>query len=107
MAQAAVVERVERLNRASAKRIIEPDTDLVGAIGQGQLLPDELLSINGLDVDLTPEQRRTLGREDVASILDNGIRFEAILQAGFAMQIAASPALTDPRVTYLCHEIGE
>ena len=104
---APVTERIERLNRASAKRVIDPDVELPGAVGDGQVLPDELLSIHGLDLDLTPEQRRTLGREEVASIFDNGIRFEAVLEAGFALQVYRTHDLTDPRVTFLLHEMGE
>jgi hypothetical protein len=107
MTSTATDERVERLNRAAAKRVIEPDRDLAGSIGSGQLLPDELLSVAGLGLDLTAEQRRTLGREEVASILDNGIRFEAVLEAGFALQIARAGDIADPRITFLCHEIGE
>src|SRR6478609_7637611 len=107
MSSTGVVERVERLNRASAKRVIDPDVDLIGNVGDGQLIPDELLSVHGLGLDLTAEQRRTLGREEVASIFDNGIRFEAILEAGFALQIARSPDLNDARITYLLHEMGE
>ncbi|WP_426574777.1 diiron oxygenase [Aquihabitans sp. McL0605] len=102
-----VIDRIERLNRASAKRVIDPDVELVGNVGDGQLLPDELLSVHGLDVHLTPERRRTLAREEVASIFDNGIRFEAILEAGFALQIARSADLNDARITYLLHEMGE
>lgn len=102
-----VGRRIERLNRASAKRVVEPDQDLPGSIGDGQLVPDELLSVAGLGLDLTPEQKRTLSREEVASMFDNGIRFEAVLEAGFAMQIAYARDITDPRITFLCHEIGE
>ncbi|MFN8017520.1 MAG: diiron oxygenase [Acidimicrobiales bacterium] len=83
------------------------DQDLPGSVGDGQLVPDELLSVVGLGLDLTPEQKRTLSREEVASMFDNGIRFEAVLEAGFAMQIAYAPDITDPRITFLCHEIGE
>ena len=107
MSITAVADRVERLNRASVKRVIEPDADVQGSIGDGQLLPDELLSVNGMGLQLTDEQRRTLSREEVASMFDNGIRFEAVLEAGFALQIVNWSDLTDPRVTYLCHEIGE
>lgn len=35
------------------------------------------------------------------------IRFEAVLTAGFAGQITASAELTDPRLTFVLHEIGE
>ncbi|MDQ1425835.1 MAG: hypothetical protein QOD72_3333 [Acidimicrobiaceae bacterium] len=103
----AVSDRVERLSRISAKRIIDPDVDLPGAVGDGQVLPDELLSVHGLDLDLTDDQKRTLSREEVASILDAGIRFEAVLEAGFAFRVATADDLTDARITYLLHEMGE
>ncbi|HMS46456.1 diiron oxygenase [Candidatus Neomicrothrix sp.] len=103
----AVVERVERLNRASLRRVIEPDADLPGSIGDGQLMADELLSIAGMDLDLTAEQRRILSREEVASMFSAGTRFEAVLEIGFARQVAYARDLTDPRITYLLHEIGE
>ena len=106
-AAADTSDRVERLSRLSAKRIIDPDVDLPGSIGEGQLLPDELLSVHGLGLDLTDEQKRILSCEEVASILTAGIRFEAILEAGFAFRIATARELTDPRITYLLHEIGE
>jgi hypothetical protein len=43
----------------------------------------------------------------VASIVDVGTRFEAVLEAGFALQITWADDLTDPRLTYLLHELGE
>lgn len=99
--------RIERLNTAAARRVIEPDADLPGSLGPGRVLPDELLSIHGLDLDLTEEQRIRLGREELAATLRSGILFEAILEAGFAMQIARCDDVTDPRITFLLHEIGE
>lgn len=99
--------RIERLNQAAVRRVIEPDADLPGQLGPGRVLPDELLSIHGLDLDLTEEQRIKLGREELAASLRSGILFEAILEAGFAMQIAKSDDVTDPRITFLLHEIGE
>jgi hypothetical protein len=107
MASTSVADRVARLNAVSLKRVVEPDVELAGAVGEGQVIADELLSVHGLGLDLTPEERRRLSREEVASMLDNGIRFEAVLQAGFATMIARSPDITDPRITYLCHEMGE
>jgi hypothetical protein len=105
---APATRRIERLNTASATRIIEPDVDVPGALDlDRQVLPDELLSVVGLDVDLTPEQRRTLAREELASIFDNGLRFEAMLNMGFCRLIMQSEDLTDPRITYMLHEIGE
>lgn len=103
----SVVDKVQRLSTASARRVIEPDDDVAGGVGDGQVLPDELLSVAGLGLDLTPEQKRTLSREEVASITINGIRFEAVLEAGFAAQIAKARDLTDPRLTFVLHEMGE
>ena len=101
-------QRIERLNRASA-RVIEPDEAVPGTIGEGQLLPDELLSIHQLPEfqDLTPEQKARLSREEIASIVDAGIRFECVLMAGFSMELATSPDLSDPAVVYALHEMGE
>jgi hypothetical protein len=102
-----VSARVHRLSTASARRVIEPDTDVAGHIGPGQVIPDELLSVAGLDLDLTPEQKATLSREEVGSITTAGVVFEAVLEAGFALQVTRADDLTDPRVTFLLHEIGE
>jgi hypothetical protein len=71
-------DKVNRLIRASARKVIDPDLDIPGEIGPGQVLPDELLTIHGLDVALTAEQRARLSREEIASILDMGIRFESV-----------------------------
>jgi hypothetical protein len=107
---AKVGQRIERLSTASLKRIMEPDVDVPGSVGDGQVLPDSLLSV--ADVPsvlgaLTPEQRRVLSREEFASIVETGIRFESVLMAGFSMEIVGRRDLTDPRVTYLLHEMGE
>jgi hypothetical protein len=99
--------RVERLNTASVRRVIEPDTDVTGEFGPGQILPDDLLSVAGLGLDLTPEQKVRLAREELASMLRLGIAFEAVLIAGFAFGLATAPGVTDPRFTYALHEIGE
>jgi len=100
-------ERIERLSTVSLKRVVEPDEAVPGGVGPGQVLPTELLSIAGLDLDLTPEQLVRLSREEVASITSGGIRFESILTAGFSMEIVRKADLTDPRVTYILHELGE
>lgn len=99
--------RIAKLNTASARKIIEPDQDVPGSLGHGQVIADELLSVAGLGLDLTAEQRATLSREEIASIAQAGIQFEAVLTAGFALQIVRSDDVTDPRITYLLHEIGE
>src|SRR6478752_6339882 len=100
--------RVERLNALSTRRSVDPDTDLPWAeLGDGPLIPDELLTTAGLDVDLGDEQRLRLSREEVASMLAMGVRFEAVLSAGFARMIAETDDLSDPRIVYMLHEVGE
>jgi hypothetical protein len=106
----SVDQRIERLSTASLKRVLEPETDLPGAIGDGQVLPDELISLSNVPElfdQLTVEQKRTLAREEFASIVDTGVRFESVLMAGFSLDILSRADLTDPRVTYLLHEVGE
>ena len=106
----SVEQRIERLSTASLNRIVEPDTDVPGEIGDGQILPDELISLSNVPEifnRLTEEQKRTLAREEFASIVDTGVRFESVLMAGFSFEILNRPDLTDPRVTYLLHEMGE
>jgi hypothetical protein len=100
-------DRIQRLSDVSAKRVLEPDTMVPGGPGPGQVLPDELLSTAGLDLDLTPEQKAKLSREEVAAIAQEGIRFESVLTAGFSLQLADTWDVTDPRVTYVLHELGE
>jgi hypothetical protein len=99
--------RVERLSAASLRRVIEPDVDVPGQVGPGAVLAPSLLSVAGLDLDLTDEQLATLSREEVAAVTDSGIRFEAILISGFALDLVSSPDLTNPRVVYALHELGE
>jgi predicted metal-dependent hydrolase len=106
-ATALASSRIEKLSAASLRKVVDPDLDLPGSIGDGQLLADELLFTADLPLELTAEQRRTLSREQLASITDMGLRFEAVLMAGFALEIATCEDLTDPRVTYALHEIGE
>lgn len=103
----SVDSTVERLSRVSARRVIEPEVELPGELGDGRLIADELLSVAGLDLPLGPEQRVQLSREEVAAIADEGTRFEAVLTAGFALQMSKAADLTDPRITYLLHELGE
>src|ERR1700691_1281565 len=104
----SIDQRIERLSTASLKRIVEPDVDVAGEVGPGQVLPDDLLSIADLPEvfgALTPEEKRLLSREEFASIVETGIRFESVLMAGFSMEIVGKRDLTDPRVTYLLHEM--
>ncbi|MGH9139293.1 MAG: diiron oxygenase [Acidimicrobiales bacterium] len=99
-------ERIQRLSSVSAKRIIEPEIDLPGEVAPGQILPDRLLSTNGSGIELTPEQKAQLSREEVASMFELGLRIEAILMAGFCMAVVTDD-VTDPRSVYRLHEVGE
>jgi hypothetical protein len=99
--------RIERLNTASQRRVLEPESDVAGRLTQAQVLPDDLLSIAELDVDLTADQRATLSREELASIVRSGLLFESVLMSGFAFQLALDAKVTDARFTYALHEIGE
>jgi hypothetical protein len=100
-------DRIDRLSTASVRKVLEPEELFEwGSLGDGQIIGDELLSVSGLDLDLTPEQKARLSREEVAARLRMGIRFEAVLNAGFALQVTEMDA-RDPRVTYMLHEIGE
>ena len=68
--------RINRLSRVSVAQVIEPEEAFdFAALGTGRLLPDELLSIAGLDLKLTDKQRARLSREETASMLAAGIRF--------------------------------
>ena len=70
MAIAAPEQRVSRLSHVSAKRVIEPDEEVLGDFGPGQIIPDDLLLTAGLDLHLSPEQKVTLAREQTAAMLD-------------------------------------
>jgi hypothetical protein len=100
-------ERVERLSAASLRRVIEPEIDLNGSVGPGMVIPRELLSVADLDLDLTDADWVRLSREELASILDAGVRFESYLMAGFGLYIARRPQLVDAKVRYSLHEVGE
>lgn len=99
--------RVERLNTASANRVIDPDVDVQGEVGPGQVVSRRILSAYGLDLDLTDEQWVTLSREEMASVFDAGVRFESMLMANFGLSITYRDDLVDPRVTFMLHEVGE
>jgi hypothetical protein len=98
----------DRLNRVSARRVVEPDHELPwGTLGDAQVVPDELLSVAGLDLDLSAPQRARLAREEVASMLTAGIRFEAALDTAFSWLVFVAEQHRDPRIVYMLHEVGE
>jgi hypothetical protein len=99
--------KIERLSAVSLRRAIEPDVEVTGELGAGVVIPPELLSVAGLGIELSEDQLAKLSREEVASILDSGLRFEAILMAGFSFQLALQRDLTNQRVVYALHEMGE
>jgi hypothetical protein len=100
-------KRLQSLTAVSASKHIEPDQAVPGSLSRNPILPRELLSVAGLDLQLSEAQWDQLAREEMASITDAGIRFEALLMAGFAYELAYRSELLDPRVTYLLHELGE
>ena len=106
-AGAATETRIERLTAASLRKVIEPEFEVTGSVGPGMVVPKDLLSVADLGLDLTEEQWIALSREELASILDAGVRFESVLMAGFGLMLAWQKDLVDPRVTYVLHEIGE
>lgn len=100
--------KVERLNTASMKRVLEPEEMFDwSSLGDGQIIPDELLSTTPLGVELSPDERARLSREEVAALLSAGVRFEAVLMAGFGLWVARAGTVTDPRIVYALHEVGE
>ena len=108
MTPPAADDRIARLSTASVRKVLEPeelfDWD---SLGKGQVIGDELLTTSGLDLDLSADTKARLSREEVAAMLQMGIRFEAVLNAGFALRIAETQDVTDPRVGYMLHEIAE
>jgi hypothetical protein len=101
-------ERITRLSTASVRKVLEPEELFDwSSLGQGQVIGDELLTTRGLDLDLPPDVKARLSREEVAAMLQMGIRFEAVLNAGFALRIAETEDVTDPRIGYMLHEIAE
>lgn len=106
-ARSAADERIGRLSTASLRRIVEPELELAGSVGPGMVLPRELLSVADLDLELSESDWVRLSREELASILDAGVRFEAVLTAGLGLFVAFRRQLDDPRVRYILHEVGE
>jgi len=104
----AADDRIARLSTASVRKVLEPE-ELFDweSLGDGQVVGDDLLTTAGLDLELSAETRARLSREEVAAMLEMGVHFEAVLNSGFALQIAESHDLTDPRITYMLHEIAE
>lgn len=100
-------ERIGRLSSVSLRRVIEPDLDVLGTPGPGQIVGDDLLSTAGTDINLDADQRAVLAREEVAAITQMGVVFEGLLTAALGIYVAEHPNLADPRVTYALHEIGE
>jgi len=101
-------DRVARLSTASVRKVLEPEELFDWAsLGEGQVIGDELLSTSGLDLELAPDTKARLSREEVAAMLQMGIRFEAVLNAGFALRIAEADDIADTRITYMLHEIAE
>jgi hypothetical protein len=99
--------RIAQLNAVSSRRVIDPETFAWGSMRPGAVLSPELLSVHDLGLDLPDEVLDRLTREETAAMLETGLRFEAALTVGFALQIAHAPDVTDPRIVYMLHEVGE
>ena len=98
-----------QLNTASVRRVIEPEDEFdLGRAGRG---PDDPrrppVRSTPTSYGLTPEQRATLSREEVASLLESGVRFETVLISGFALELAERRDSSTPARTYSLHEMGE
>ena len=107
-APTATDERITRLSTASVRKVLEPEELFDwSSLGRGQVIGDELLTTRGLGLELAPDVKARLSREEVAAMLQMGIRFEAVLNAGFALRIAETADVTDPRIGYMLHEIAE
>ena len=80
MAATTVVERVERLNRASLRRVVEPDVDLPGEVGPGQVIADELRALRGqevIELSLRGVQLLRLFADNVGAVIDRDRIFAA------------------------------
>lgn len=92
---------------AAQARFVDPDETVLGPIGAGRVVPDNILSTADLPIELTEDQRIRLGREELASWLEMGARFEAALNTALSMLILQTNDLTRANVRFLLHEIGE
>lgn len=108
MSTTTIDARIDRLSTASVRRVLEPEELFDwSSLGSGQVIADELLTTAGLDLDLDADTRARLSREEVAAMLQMGIRFEAVLESGFALEMAESSDVASDRFTYMLHEIAE
>jgi hypothetical protein len=107
-AERPLASRIDHLSAVSARKVVEPEDAFDwSTLSTGRVFSDDLSSINGLDLDLSEERRAQLTREELASMLAAGIRFESVLNATFSIELAESTDLVDPRHHYMLHEVGE
>lgn len=93
---------------ATREWTLEVEEDgLSGRIGAGRVLPDAVLSVAGTGIPVDGQRAAELSRRVLAAVTDWQIRFEAIVQVGFARQVATASDLSEGRVTFTLHEIGE
>jgi hypothetical protein len=106
--QRPIATRIDHLSAVSTRKFVEPEEAFDwSTLSPGRVFSDDLSSVNGLDLDLTEEQRARLTREELASMLASGIRFESVLNATFSVELAEAESLLDPRHHYMLHEVGE
>lgn len=102
--------KITRLNRASVRKTLEPEEMFDFSVPcEGLPISANRISIydHPAFATLTEEQQIILAREEIASMLQVGVRMEAVLQAQMSLLIARFPNLFDPRVEYMQHEIAE
>lgn len=101
----------DRLLKSSADRFYDPEVDIDWAAPIPEdkpFAPERRCSLYGTDLwdRLTPEQRRELGKHEVASIASNGIFFELLLMRMLLKEISQADPTTR-HVQYALTEIAE
>jgi hypothetical protein len=101
--------RVQRLNELSARRFRRADDLAAGRLGDGPVIPVDLLSVAPLGLDLDESRHAVLAREEVASIIHAGLEFEAVLTTGFGFTMATMPPaeMSGGENEYALVQIGE
>ncbi len=101
--------QVIRLNDLSARKFCSADELLAGKLVKEPLIARDISSVAGLDVELSDEDYATLAAEEVASLLQVGLIFEACLGVGFCYELVrtSGPGFASPDTEYQLHQIGE
>lgn len=110
-----MAQQVERLITVSQNKVLEPE-EMFDWAATTKGAPISLWGVTLATTkeygdkywnEFTEEQRVALAREEIAAVLDMGVRMEAILNAGLSFWIAKERNLSDPKITYALHEMAE